>query len=602
MTREQLRNKVKGLPKSSGVYIMKDERSEVIYVGKAKNLLNRVKSYFDDSPKTQKTYALVSNIVDFDYILTDSELDAFSLESNLIKKYKPKYNILLKDDKSFPYISINMNERFPRVQIVRRPKYKPHVLLFGPYVTGTPISSLFEIIKLAFKIRTCNIDFNKQKKPIRRCLHGDIGNCIAPCVSLDDEAYAEVIHDVIDFLNGKTSKVKEMLKAKMDTYAKEMKFEEAMDCRDKLEIIENMGKDLISSFSVSTNLDVFGEYVRDDGLLVVNVAMIRNGKNIGQQNYAVESFNDKIENHFTTFIDQYYIDKPIPPEIVIEKEDDAKLLEEYLSLKFMKKIKVTVPKIGTKRQLVLNAHKNAEEYAENVSDKIERYRKLTTGAEKELADLLGLKFIHRIEGFDISNISGTSNVASMVVFTGGEEDRSQYRRFKIQGIDGPNDFACMKQTLERRARKLLEGDPAFPRPDLILIDGGLGQLHKAKEALDSVGVSIPMVSLAERDEEIYTLTSNIPIRLPKTNYALRLLIRIRDEAHRFAVSYYQKLHGKTLKSSLLELEGLGEARIKTLYNKFKSIDNIMSASAEDIASCEGIGAKTAIKIYSQLHS
>lgn len=602
MNREELRNKVRQLPKSSGVYIMKDDQGEIIYVGKAKNLPSRVKSYFDDSPKTHKTYSLVSNIFDFDYILTDSELDAFNLESNLIKRYKPKYNILLKDDKSFPYIAIDTREKYPRVQVVRRPKKKAGVLLFGPYVTGTRISTLLDIIKSAFKVRTCNINFNKQNKQLRPCLHGELGNCLAPCMGGKDQEYQGVMSDIVDFLNGKTSKIKQSLKARMDAYSNELKFEEAMDIRDKIDAIEKMESNLITSFSPSTNIDVFGSYLRDDFVLTINVVMVRNGKNIGQQNYRVDNNNEISENVFSSFIAQYYEDKYIPSEIIIENEDSAKLIEKFLQERSDKKVKVIIPKIGVKKQLVANAIKNAKEYAENSNEKQERHERLTIGAQTELAQLLGLDKINRIEGFDISNISGNNNVASMVVFTNGEADKKEYRRFKIQGVVGPNDFACMKETLERRARKLLEGDPAFPRPDLIMIDGGLGQLHKAKEALDSLGVSIPLVSLAERDEEIYTLNSNKPIRLPKTNYALRLLIRVRDEAHRFAVSYYQKLHGKSLKSSLLDVEGLGVSRVKMLYEKFKTIENIMNAKVEDIASISGIGEKTAIKIYNNLHS
>ena len=365
-------------------------------------------------------------------------------------------------------------------------------------------------------------------------------------------------------------------------------------------IIEKLNESMITAFSPSTNLDVFGVYIRDDAVVVINVIMIRNGRNEGQKNYVIDNANELDENILSTFIAQYYDDKVAPSEIILENEDE--LIEKFLSEKYQKKIKVNAPKIGAKKQLIENAIKNAKEYAENSSDKIERHEKLTIGAEKELADLLGLPFINRIEGFDISNISGTNNVASMVVFVHGEPAKKEYRKFKIQGVEGPNDFACMKETLIRRTKKLLEGDPAFIRPDLIMIDGGLGQLHKAKEALNELGVDIPMISLAERDEEIYTLISNKPIRLPKTNYALRLLIRVRDEAHRFAVSYYQNLHNRSLKSRLLEIEGLGETRVKELYSHFKTIDAIMQAPVEEIAKVNGIGAKTAIKIYSSLHS
>ena len=605
MNREELREKVKNLPKSSGVYIMKDDSGTIIYVGKAKILRNRVKSYFDDSPKTQKTYALVSNIVDFEYILTNSELDAFSLESNLIHKHKPKYNILLKDDKSFPYLAINMREKFPRVQIVRRPKKKAGVLLFGPYVTGTRVSSLIEIIRSAFKVRTCNINFDKKTGAMKPCLHGQIGNCVAPCMCGEGaQMYAKVIDDVIDFLNGKTSKVKALLKKRMDDFAAELKFEEALDCRQKLEMLDKMSSNLITSFDTTTNLDVFGMYKEDDAESVcVNVAMIRGGKNVGQANYLLPLADTSTDSEvLSTFIAQYYAEVTPPAEILIADEELVEMISEFLLERHDKKVKVSVPKIGTKKQLLLSVIDNAREYALKNSDKLERKEKLTTGAMKELAEILGLKSVSRIEGFDISNISGVHNVSSMVVFVNGEPAKKEYRKFRIQSVEGPNDFACMKETLTRRAKKILENDPKFPRPDLIMIDGGLGQLHKAKEALDEVGVNIPMISLAEKNEEIYTLESNKPIKLPKTNYALRLLIRVRDEAHRFAVAYYNNLHGKSLKSALLEIEGLGENRIKKLYDYFKTIENITSATPEEIAKVDGIGAKTAIAIYSHIHS
>ena len=584
---------------------MKDESGEIIYVGKAKILRNRVKSYFDDSPKTQKTYALVSNIVDFEYILTNSELDAFSLESNLIHKHKPKYNILLKDDKSFPYLMINMREKFPRVQIARRPKRKPGVLLFGPYVTGTRISMLLDLIKSAFPVRVCNINFDKKTEAMKPCLHGQLGNCSAPCMrGVGEQEYDGVIADVIEFLNGKTGKMKQLLKAKMDSFASELKFEEALDCRQKLEMVEKMSSDLITSFDTTTNLDVFGIFMGEhDERACINVAIIRNGKNVGHQNFMYNISDGERESEILLdFIAQYYAEITPPSEILVPNIEIEELLSGFLSEKFEKKVNVHTPKIGTKKQLVDSVILNAKEYATNNSDRLERREKLTTGALRELEELLGIKKINRIEGFDISNISGSNNVASMVVFENGEAAKKEYRKFKIQSVDGPNDFACMKETLTRRAKKILEGDPKFPRPDLILIDGGLGQLHSAKEAMNEVGVVIPMISLAEKNEEIYTIESSQPIRLPKTNYALRLLIRVRDEAHRFAVSYYNNLHGKSLKSSLLEIDGLGESRIKKLYEHFKTIENITNATPDEIANVDGIGPKTAVAIYSQIHS
>ena len=603
MTREELRKKVKSLPASSGVYIMKDDIGNIIYVGKAKILRNRVKSYFDDSPKTQKTYALVSNICDFEYILTKNELDAFSLESNLIHKYKPKYNILLKDDKSFPYLAINTREKFPRVQIVRRPKHKAGVLLFGPYVTGLRVTTILDLIKSAFPIRTCNINFDKQKKKIRPCLHGQIGNCMAPCKNLDDtKEYDKVISDVIDFLNGKTSLIKAKLMQNMNNFAENLKFEEALDCKNKIEIIEKMNNNLISSFDISTNIDVFGEYYDENSdRTAINVCIIRNGKNVGQQNYLL---NDDIrlnESLTAAFIAQYYSEITPPSEILIADETMQEAVASYLGAKFDKKIKVQVPKIGVKKQILLNTIANAKEYLTNSSDRIERQEKLTTGALKELGEILGVSNLGRIEGYDISNISGTNSVASMVVFINGEACKSEYRKFKIKTVEGADDFASMRETLSRRAEHILSKDEHFAAPDLIVIDGGLGQLHSAFEALSSKGICIPIVSLAKKDEEIYILDSNNPIKLPKNNYALRLLIRVRDEAHRFAVLYHRTLRNKSLKSLLGEYDGLGEKRIKKLYDHFKTIENILNASPEELAKLQGIGEKLAISLYKELH-
>lgn len=603
MTREELRKKVKSLPASSGVYIMKDDIGNIIYVGKAKILRNRVKSYFDDSPKTQKTYALVSNICDFEYILTKNELDAFSLESNLIHKYKPKYNILLKDDKSFPYLAINTREKFPRVQIVRRPKHKAGVLLFGPYVTGLRVTTILDLIKSAFPIRTCNINFDKQKKKIRPCLHGQIGNCMAPCKNLDDtKEYDKVISDVIDFLNGKTSLIKAKLMQNMNNFAENLKFEEALDCKNKIEIIEKMNNNLISSFDISTNIDVFGEYYDENSdRTAINVCIIRNGKNVGQQNYLLSDDIRLNENLTAAFIAQYYSEITPPSEILIADETMQEAVAAYLGAKFDKKIKVQVPKIGVKKQILLNTIANAKEYLTNSSDRIERQEKLTTGALKELGEILGVSNLGRIEGYDISNISGTNSVASMVVFINGEACKSEYRKFKIKTVEGADDFASMRETLSRRAEHILSKDEHFAAPDLIVIDGGLGQLHSAFEALSSKGICIPIVSLAKKDEEIYILDSNNPIKLPKNNYALRLLIRVRDEAHRFAVLYHRTLRNKSLKSLLGEYDGLGEKRIKKLYDHFKTIENILKASPEELAKLQGIGEKLAISLYKELH-
>jgi len=423
MTKKQLLEKVKNeLPLSPGVYIMKNSEGEVIYIGKAKALKRRVKSYFDDSKKTQKTHVLVENVDDFDYILTNSEFDAFSLESNLIKKHKPKYNILLKDDKAFPYLKIDMNERFPRVQIVRRPKSSPNTLVFGPYVTGTSISDLLAIIKMAYPIRWCNKNFDKQKWLDRPCLHGEIGDCLAPCLSAENEQkYNEVIKEVISFLNGKTSDVKRRLKSRMDNFAKQLKFEEALVARNQLRIVENIDKEIITSLTTEHDIDIFAISELDE-LFDINVMMIRKGKNVGQINYPVsEVVGDKNEI-LMSFISNYYESAAmLPKEIVVKdfSDEQREMLQIYLLTNLNKSVKITVPKIGIKIDFLKNCERNAAEYLVHSKDRIEKKLKMTTEAIDRLKEILEIKRLNRIECYDISHIGGTYAVASMVVFERG---------------------------------------------------------------------------------------------------------------------------------------------------------------------------------------
>ena len=606
MTREELLNKVKTeLPETSGVYIMKNKDDEVIYVGKAKVLKRRVKSYFDNTPKKQKTYALLSNIDHFEYILTNSELDAFSLECNLIKKYKPKYNILLKDDKSFPYIKIDMNERYPRIQVARRPKSEPNVLLFGPYVTGTRIGELITLIKSAYPIRWCNKNFDKQPRLARPCLHGEIGNCLAPCISEENEKkYMKMLDQVIDFLNGKTGDIKKQLKEKMNKLAEELKFEDALVVRNQLTSVTNMEKELITSLDNDKDIDIFG-IAEQDETFAVNVMMIRGGKNLGQVNYLLENAIGDKNELLLSFISNYYSEKAqIVKEIVALNltEENSHMLQEFMLSHFGKVVRITIPKIGVKKELVENSEKNAKEYLEHSKERIAKKEQMTTDALNNLKKLLNLKRLNRIEGYDISNISGTYSVASMVVFEGGEPAYKEYRKFKIKTVEGPNDFASMNEVLTRRLTDYIQQKENFAkRPDLILIDGGFGQLHMAYKAVTDLGLDIPMISLAKRDEEICTTVSDQPICLKKSDYTLRLLQRVRDESHRFAITFHRELRGKALKSSLSEIEGLGEVKIKALLKYFKSAENVSKASEKDLAKVQGIGESLANVIYDYYH-
>ncbi len=602
----ELREKVKLLPQKSGCYIMKDSTGKVIYVGKAKRLKNRVKSYFDESSKTQKTYALVKNIDNFEYIITNSELDAFSLENNLIKKYQPKYNILLKDDKAFPYIKIDMAEKFPRVQVVRRPK-QDGSFLFGPYVTGIPISSLMHIIKSAFPVRWCNKNFSKTKLPCKACLHGQIGQCYAPCQNLNEEEYKKIVLKVVDFLNGDTKQVRWQLESKMNKFAEDENYEEALVMRDALALLDKMESKIITSLTTDKSLDIFAFYESEDDMMsVVNVMNVRAGQTQGQTNYELSGVVGNQSEILASFIVEYYSDKiNLPNEIVCKEldEDSAQLVQMYLLEKYNKVIKITNPQKAIKQKLWQSCQDNAKEYAERSSEANERKHKLTSGAIQELCSVLDIEKAGRIEGYDISNISGTNNVASMVVFVDGEPCKKDYRKFKIKTVEGANDFACMQEVLNRRLVHLANQDNGFDqKPDVILIDGGLGQLHSASEQAVKLGQNITFISLAKKDEEIYTTTDNVPIKLPKNSYALRLLQRVRDESHRFAVMYHRSVRaGGELKSTLSQIDGIGKTRQQMLYKHFKTIENISSASVEDLAQIDGIGTKNAIKIYNYFH-
>lgn len=606
MTREQLLERVKNeLPETSGVYIMKNVMSEVIYVGKAKNLKRRVKSYFDDTPKTQKTYALVSNIDHFEYILTNSELDAFSLESNLIKKYKPKYNILLKDDKSFPYLKIDFNERYPRLQIVRRPKNETNVMLFGPYVTGTRIRELVDMIKSAYPIRWCNKNFDTKPKLTKPCLYGEIGKCQAPCIEKNSEKeYLEIIDKVVEFLNGKTRNIKLELTKNMNKLAEELKFEEALVIRNQLRSLEGIDKDLITSLASDSNFDVFGIVERDD-VFVINVMIMRGGKNMGQVNYPLLDVIGTKNEILMSFISNYYKDKLLPKEIVaIELEDNDKTtLQEYLLSNYSKTVRITIPKIGIKKELVENADKNANEFLEHYKERIDRKYQMTQVALEKLKDLLKLKRLYRIEGYDISNISGEFSVASMVVFEKGEPAYKEYRKFKIKTVQGADDYKSMREVLSRRLNDLKECKEGFSKkPDLILIDGGFGQLGEAKKIIDDLGLDIEVISLAEKNEEICTCKSKEPIVLELRDNALKLLQRVRDESHRFAITYHRNLRGKSLKSSISKIEGVGEQKAQALLKHFKSVDAISKASVNDLMKVQGIGENLAKIIYDFYHN
>ena len=598
-----LKQKAKELPTNSGVYIMNNSVGEIIYVGKARNLKNRVKSYFQD-PKnqTEKVRKLMQNVTDFRYIITNNEIEALLLENTLIKKYTPKYNILLKDDKQYPFIKIDLNEMYPKLQVVRKIK-NDNARYFGPYMQGISVNEIMELVSDIIPLRSCNLNFNKIPKNHRPCLNYHINKCLAPCINnISKEEYNVLVKEVIAFLRGDDQKFKKKLIEKMDFYAKNEQFEIAMLYRDKLKIFEKIERKQVTYLKQDYNLDIFA-ISSNKMYACISFLVVRAGKLVGEKDIPLKAEMLSNSEILEDFITQFYDNKPIvADEVVVNIELENKdLLSQYLRNKAGKIIELIVPQKGVKKQLIDMAETNSTDYLVNQKLKIENEFGRTIGAVEELQKLLDLKVLpNKIECYDISNISGTDKVSSMVVFIGGKPANSLYRRFKIKTVDGANDFLCMKETLHRRLEKSFssEDDSFGVLPDLILIDGGKGQLKYAKEAMNELNLEVPMISIAERNEEIYLNEDDTPLILPKTSLSLQLLQRVRDEAHRFAITYHRQLRlNRQTKSELMNISGIGEKKIEILYKQFKSLKKIKEAKEEELASVKGISKTDAYNIY-----
>ncbi len=590
-----VQEKLKLLPDEPGVYIMLDKDGNVIYVGKARVLKNRVRQYFHSTLKTEKVAAMVANIADFYYIITKSEIDALSLENNLIKKYKPKYNILLKDDKTYPYIKVTVGEKYPAFGISR--KLAKGSRNFGPYMGGVRVKDVLEIVNMAFGVRICSTAIgDKPKKP---CLNYHIHRCAAPCAHLiSPEEYGQKVKAAMRFLDGDDADVEQLLREKMQFYAENEEFELALDCRNKLEMLSKIALKRITALKKDINADVVA-YVSNNLYSAVNILIVRRGIMQGASTYAVENASADSEA-LTSFLSQYYMRHQLPDELIVQDFCESALLGEYLRTAHGKSVAVSMPKQGIRRQLLSMAEKNAAEYLEKAIDKIRHKEDMTINACKRLQEILGLsRYPRRMECYDISNISGVDKVGSMVVFIDGEADRDSYRRFKIRTVEGADDFASLREVLSRRLFKLgTEEEERFPKPDLVIIDGGKGQLSSVKAIFDEMGVTdIDLISLAKREEEIFTLGSRESVRLDKRDYCLQLLQRIRDEAHRFAITFFRNIHSKrSLTSVLAEIPGVGKIKRRALIEKFGTIDRIMRASTEELAQAEGIGEMLAATI------
>lgn len=604
MEQVSLQTKLKNLPNEPGVYIMYDADGNILYVGKAKILKNRVRQYFHASTnKTEKVLAMLSHVADFRYIITASEADALSLENTLIKKHTPPYNILLKDDKQYPYIKVDLHSDFPKFVSTRKLS-KDRCKYFGPLTQGGS-KAFLDILSTVFPTITCNYNFKKLPKNFRPCLNYHIGKCCAPCVGkISKQDYRKIVDGAVRFLEGDDDTVKQVLREKMMQASDKMQYEQALTYKRYLQLIEKLNSQQIVVLPKFVNYDMFA--VASNGKnCVVNHTMIRGGKVVFSNNIAVSDAGFDEAQTLSSFLAEYcdmvqlskewYTNLPLP---------DAEELQQLVERKTSQRVKILCPKRQEKKKLVDMSYRNAVEYLTKSQTAIDKKFNTTQGAVLQLKQLLNLKQMPtRVECYDISNVQGVDKVASMVVFTNGQKDASQYRRFKIKTVEGANDFASMKEVLVRRFERMKADDGVFGKtPDLIVVDGGLGQLQYARQAMEECGVEVQIVSLAKREELVYTLQSDRPVYLPRNSYALNLLINVRDESHRFAITYFRKLHNKnSIKSVLQDVDGIGEKRRVELHRKFRSMDNLKNATVEEIASVKGMTRPVAEKLYEFLH-
>ena len=599
---------LKTLPALPGVYLMKDASGDVIYVGKAKSLDKRVRQYFQSKRNlSPKTVTLVRRIDDIEYIVTDSEVDALVLEANLIKKYRPRYNVRLKDDKRYPYVKVTVNSDFPRIFLTRR-RLMDGALYFGPYTNAKAIRTTLDIISRIFMLRQCKKKIEPGKT--RPCLNYHIRRCMAPCKEgLDKEEYRRKVMEAVRLLKGDTSGLLKELDEKMRTFAEQQDYESAAVVRDQIDSVRSISEQQIATSGMDDR-DVIAA-VADEKAIYIQLFYVRQGNMVGKADFTLlgAESSDRSESpeymgeSLAQFVKQYYQDSPIPPEILVQHElPDKELIIKWLCQRSGMDVRVHVPQRGDKKKLVEMASRNAE-----MSKRMARLKSTPSESAIEaleaLKDVLSLDTLPlHIEGFDISNISGTNAVGSMVYFENGRPANSKYRQHNIKTVKGIDDFAMMAEVVHRRYSRLLKNKEELP--DLILIDGGPGQVGAAKSSLDALGLDIPMIGLAKRFEHIIT-TKKGPdevIILPHSSPALRLLMHIRDEAHRFAVSSHRRRRSASLTHSELDsIPGVGSSRKKILLENFDSIDKVRMASVEELAALDGISENLARKILFHLN-
>ncbi len=608
---------LKKLPRKPGVYIMRDDKDVILYVGKAINLHNRVRSYFRENiGRGPAIDQMVSLIARFEYIVTDSELEALVLENNLIKENSPKYNTLLKDDKTYPYIKVTVGEDYPRILFSRTMK-KDKSRYFGPYTSAAAVKDTIELLNKLYQLRTCNRVLPRDTGLERPCLNYHIKQCLAPCQGyVSKEEYRQQVAGALEFLNGNYSPILKDLEEKMNKAAEELEFEEAARYRDLLSSVRQVSQKQKITEGVGEDKDILALY-QDETEAVVQVFFVRDGKLIGREHYYMTHVPENNKPAILQdFVKQFYAGTPfIPRELMLQYEiEDAELIEKWLSERKGSRVYLKVPKIGSKEKLVELAAQNAKLVLSQDREKLKREEGRTIGAVKEISDLLQLPLTGtaRMEAYDISNINGFENVGSMVVYEKGKPKRSDYRKFKIKSVSGPDDYACMREVLTRRFRHGMEESKELEEqemdqeygsftkfPDLILMDGGRGQVNIALSVLEELGIDIPVCGMVKDDNHrtrgLYYHNIELPIDTHSEGF--KLITRIQDEAHRFAIEYHRSLRSKTqVKSVLDDIPGVGPARRKALMRHFKSLEEIRQASVEELMEIPEMNERTAEEI------
>lgn len=615
-----IQEELKKLPDQPGVYIMHDNKDTIIYIGKAKSLTKRVHQYFQPSHNEGlKKKQMVENIDYFEYIITDSEVEALVLECNLIKEHCPKYNTMLRDDKTYPYIKVTVSEDFPRVLFARDMK-KDKSRYFGPYTTGSSIKEIIDLINKIYKIRTCNRKLPRDTGLDRTCLNYHIHQCAAPCQGyIGKEEYGQKIAEIVDFLNGNYSKITKELTEKMQAASESMEFEKAIEYRELINSVKQIAQKQKITHADGEDKDIIA-MACDDTDAVVQVFFVRDGKLIGRDHFHVRvGSEESTSDILTNFVKQFYAGTPfIPKEIMLQETiDDIKVLEEWLGKKRGRRVFIKVPQKGMKEKLVELARKNATLVLQQDKERIKREEGRTIGAVKEIESLLGIKNLNRMEAYDISNINGFETVGSMIVYEKGKPKRSDFRKFKLKTITGPDDYGSMYEVLTRRfthgmqemeelkAKELSKEMGSFTKfPDIIMMDGGKGQVNVCLQVLNELGLNIPVCGMVKDDfhrtRGLYFNNEEIPI--DRHSEGFKLITRIQDEAHRFAIEFHRSLRSKSQVHSVLDdILGIGPSRRKALMKRYQSLEKIKEASVEDLALTDYMNQKSAEAVWDFFH-